>query len=398
MTKRVVMLCGPRPTYGFSPVPPLTDSAPERNVFRLSKADYRDRLRVFVVSACSRTQAERLSTGPSDGRYLHVVFPDGTLGLFGTRMLTNRLVNAVSDGLLRTPDLFTRVYLSRACKVISALRPDVIFINSLPQYMRFLRSRFPYTKLGLFARGLMGSSRRYLSLMDGVITNSRGISVYVRQLLDGSPVPVSEIPNSLEMSFSGRRKDNSETGKRIIYAGRTDADKGVLELLRAYRAVRDRIREARLVIVGGNFGQRGLSSYETLLSEYSQENGLDVEFAGQVPNESISQHYLRADVAVFPSMCLESFGMVALEAMRCGLPVVASKRPGFEELVIPGETGVLVADPGNTESLAGAITQVLSNPELSRRLGEAGYKRSLRYTPEAAATQFERIVEEILAT
>ena len=84
--------------------------------------------------------------------------------------------------------------------------------------------------------------------------------------------------------------------------------------------------------------------------------------------------------------------MVALEAMRCGTPVVASRRPGFEEVVVHGETGLLVDDPTDIPALAEAILQVLRDPELARRMGEAGYRRSLEYTPEKAV---ERLIEII---
>jgi glycosyltransferase involved in cell wall biosynthesis len=82
--------------------------------------------------------------------------------------------------------------------------------------------------------------------------------------------------------------------------------------------------------------------------------------------------------------------------MRCGTPVVVSRQPGFEELVLPGETGLLVDNPHVTDSLAQAILQILQNPDLARRMGQAGYQRSLDYTPEKGLQSLETVLQNYL--
>jgi len=175
-----------------------------------------------------------------------------------------------------------------------------------------------------------------------------------------------------------------------------DPLKGVWELLLAFEQVHATLPDARLMIVGGNFGQGPLSDFESKLATFAAEHHLPVEFIGQVPNEELPGYYRQADLAVFPSICLESFGMVALEAMRCGLPVIASRRPGFEELIAEGETGLIVDDPKDISRLADAILQILNNPALCQNMGFAGYTRSLAYSPQSAADQFLRILTEVL--
>ena len=397
MVKKIVILCGPRDEYGYCPVPPLTDSAPEKNIFRLVENDYGQDLEITVISACSNAQVSQLNTRSVRGSYTNIPFPEFALEINRSGLFNLGVVHGFCNLVLNTHDLFTWAYLTKAAGAIKAIDPDIIFINSLPQYVRFLRKRFPRKKLGLFQRGEMGVSRKHLHLLDCIITNSRGITDYVRQLLDGADVAVSEIPNTLEESYCLERKIYSnQTLPHVIFAGRITADKGVFELLSAFERVQEQWPGAHLKIVGGNFNGNELSDFETYLVRYSVENKLNVDFVGRVPNAELSRYYLGADVAVFPSLCLESFGMVALEAMRCGLPVIASRRPGFEELIVPGETGLIVDDPEDIQALAGAILSILNNPKLARSMGEKGYQRSLAYTPRAAAARFKVILQETL--
>lgn len=393
MVKKIVILCGPRPDYGYCPVPPLTNSAPEKNIFRLVENDYCKEVEIYVISACSNTQVLQLKNHQLHGNYTNIPFPEYAFEINQSSVLNNRLVNGFCSLVFGTHDLFTWVYLEKAVRVMKSIDPDIIFINSLPQYIWFLRKRFPGKKLGLFQRGEMGESRKYLPLLDSIITNSEGITGYIRQLLNGVDVLIKEIPNTLEDAYCAQRKKYSPLPlKNVIYTGRIISDKGVFELLKAFQLVQREITDIHLEIVGGNFNGNKLSDYENMLVQYSTEKKLNVEFVGQIPNAELSSQYLAADLAVFPSICLESFGMVALEAMRCGLPVIASRRPGFEELIVQGETGLIVDDPQNIQSLAETMLMILKDPRLARSMGEKGCQRSLNYTPAAAAQRFSEIV------
>lgn len=395
MGKRVVIFTGPRPAYGFCPVPPLTDSAPERNLYRLTEQNFGGDLDLTVISACSQTQLKILAEMDTSGKYRWVAFPDRSLAISQSRWLQNWPVTGFSRRVLGTPDIFTLRYLSRAARMIGEIEPDLLLINSLPQYIPYLKKRFPHARLGLFSRGPMGESRRHLPGLHLIITNSGGMTAYIRRLLNGAPVPVYQIPNTLDDTFCDRPK-NFTGSKRIIFAGRMDPVKGAWELLQAFEQVYAALPQTRLMMVGGNFGEHPLSNYEHRLAIYASERKLPVEFFGQVTNEKMPRYYQKADLAVFPSIWMESFGMVALEAMRCGLPVVASRRPGFEELIVEGETGLIVDDPEDISGLAGAILKVINDPVLCQRMGAAGFHRSMAYTPRTAADQFFKILAEVL--
>jgi glycosyltransferase involved in cell wall biosynthesis len=154
--------------------------------------------------------------------------------------------------------------------------------------------------------------------------------------------------------------------------GRLDEPvKGTGVLLEAMALLRDRIPGAICVVAGSG---PALSR----LQDHAARAGLGerVRFVGErrdVPD------LLRAfDLYVQPSR-REAFGLSTLEAMACGLPVVASATGGLAELVEPGTTGEL-AEPGDPRSLAGAIQSLLSDPERARACGERGRAKARRYT------------------
>lgn len=391
-TKQVVILCGPRPSYGYCPLPPLTNSAPEKNIYRLAEFDYGDEIQITVISACGLSQVSKFDQTGKYAKYTKVPFPDWFFSFCQNRIFHIRIIETILNYFFRTYDLFSAVYLSRACLEIKKISPDLILINSLPQYMQFIKHRFPTQKIGLFVRGEIGSSRKYLKLMDCIITNSTGISEYVKGLLNGVQIPIEKIPNCLDNSFCTSPKDYSTFRNQVIYTGRIEEVKGVFELLKAFKIVQEQLPKVKLKIIGGNFTKRKLTDYEQLLIDYVTQYQLNVMFTGEIPNKQLPDHLLQADLAIYPSICLESFGMTALEAMRCGLPVIASRRPGFEELIENGQTGIIIDDPGNIEILSGIIIKLLRQPSELKRMGENGYARSLRYLPELSNSSFRNFI------
>jgi glycosyltransferase involved in cell wall biosynthesis len=109
------------------------------------------------------------------------------------------------------------------------------------------------------------------------------------------------------------------------------------------------------------------------LEELAQSAGVGahVSFLGHVPEETLKEEFSRCTVFVMPS-AKEGFGMVFVEAMAYGKPVVAARAAGATEVVEHGRTGMLV-EYGDVAGLTTALDELLGNPELRRRLGEAGH-------------------------
>lgn len=159
----------------------------------------------------------------------------------------------------------------------------------------------------------------------------------------------------------------------ILFVGRMEPRKGLIHLLRAFRKIqRDGVR-ARLLIVGTGPGDREARRY--VLTR--QLDG--VEFLGRVPEGQKAQLFKTADIYVSPATGRESFGIVLLEAMSAGAPIICSDIHGYRGVVRRERDGILV-EPGNSDALAAAIRRLIDDPDLRARLSRAGEARAQLFT------------------
>ncbi|MBI2845446.1 MAG: glycosyltransferase family 4 protein, partial [Chloroflexi bacterium] len=146
------------------------------------------------------------------------------------------------------------------------------------------------------------------------------------------------------------------------------------------------------------FVMAGTGSMEEDIKKRAEELGVarNFVFTGYISNEDRDRLYKVADLCVFPSL-YEPFGIVALEAMAAGTPVVVSKAGGLAEVVRHGETGITVY-PGDAESLALGIIHTLEHPEWARMRADAAYEIAAEeYNWEHIAVQTRAVYEETLA-
>jgi len=186
-----------------------------------------------------------------------------------------------------------------------------------------------------------------------------------------------------------------ETDPMLLFVGRIEPLKGVDTLIRAIAHMRttgvtDRYPHY-LAVIGGipSPDQQEVDSEMARLQRLSRELGLEdlVLFLGKRAQASLPYYYSAAEVLIMPSH-YESFGMVALEAMACGTPVVASQVGGLAFLIQDGVTGYVVPG-GDYLALSERLTQLLSQPELRSRLG----KQAAAY---ARAYSWEKITDRII--
>jgi len=146
--------------------------------------------------------------------------------------------------------------------------------------------------------------------------------------------------------------------KLILFVGRIEPLKGIDQLLRAMTYLENGHRLRLVIIGGGEHGQYEMQRLQKLSQDLHIEDS--VTFSGLIKHEKLRHFYNAADVCVIPSY-YESFGLVALESMACGTPVVATNVGDLKSIIHQGETGYVVMD--NTPStLAGKIDSLLSKP------------------------------------
>ena len=108
-----------------------------------------------------------------------------------------------------------------------------------------------------------------------------------------------------------------------------------------------------------------------------------VTFAGRLEHHEVVREVARADIFCLPSW-REAFGVVYVEAMACGKPVIGCRSQGAEDIISPGQDGILV-EPRDVASLASALGQLLEDPELRQRMGEAARRRSRAFSWDRTA-------------
>lgn len=147
-----------------------------------------------------------------------------------------------------------------------------------------------------------------------------------------------------------------EDADLLLYVGRFTSEKGLDRILSAIPLIDPEFRP-HLVIIGGD-GDGDRATVEC--RELSQRLGIgdQVTFAGRIPQQILPMYYSAADLMVFPSL-YESFGLVALESLACGTPVVSTPVGALEHVILQGKTGEVVKDPG-PQALAQGINRVLS--------------------------------------
>jgi len=171
--------------------------------------------------------------------------------------------------------------------------------------------------------------------------------------------------------------------RHVLYVGRLEPRKGVDRLVRAMASVQDRLAGVQLVIVGDGPDR---AAVETL----ARDLRVPVTFPGRVSDDDLPGYYQAADVVCSPALGDESFGIVLLEAMAAGRPIVATNIAGYAELLGPAGSARLAAvdDPA---SLARELSAVLEDPELARRLGERGAVAARQYDWSVIARRLEAI-------
>jgi len=167
----------------------------------------------------------------------------------------------------------------------------------------------------------------------------------------------------------------------VLFVGRLQPLKGLDTLLRAVHPVRQQYPTLQVLIVGGGLDAGDPHEAAELERLRMLAARLDLTphlaFIKAQPQETLVQYYAAADVFVLPSH-YESFGMVALEAMACGTPVVASQVGGLASTVVHERTGLL-APVGDWQAFARAISRMLASPALRDLWGHAGVQRAQTY-------------------
>ena len=197
-----------------------------------------------------------------------------------------------------------------------------------------------------------------------------------------------------------RRERRAELGIEadapvVLFVGRVQPLKGIDVVVEAFARIRERHENARLVIIGGPSGPQGREEFSQV-RELVSHAGLtgSVELHEPVEHPVLARYYQSADVLLVPSRS-ESFGLVAVEAQACGLPVVAANVGGLSYAVADGSSGFLI-DGWDASDYAEAADSILSDEELASRLSKGGIEHAEQYSWDATANRFLELYDGII--
>jgi glycosyltransferase involved in cell wall biosynthesis len=205
--------------------------------------------------------------------------------------------------------------------------------------------------------------------------------------LDKYKVPYRIVPNFMpEYGETGSESAStllSQLPQRefLLFVGDVVPDKGAQVLLQAYAELDTQVP---LVLIG-----------RPLLAGLAEHLPPNVILLGRWPHDMVMEAWRRCTIGLVPSIVAETFGIVALEAMYMGKPVIAARSGGLTDVVVDGETGFLVP-PGDPQALRNAMQFLLDNPLQRARMGALARQRSMAFLAQAVIPRIEQIYQELV--
>jgi D-inositol-3-phosphate glycosyltransferase len=270
--------------------------------------------------------------------------------------------------------------------------PDVVTFHTMGK----VKNRAFGTRLEPEIR--IKSEKEIVANADRIITSTDEGKNNLINLYGANPKKVDVIPPGVDLDFfhpedkekARRELDLTDYRRVLLFAGRLQPFKGLDLLLHAMTNLPNH-GTTRLLVVGGNAGKGDeLVRMNSLVTELGISNM--VSFVGAVEHENMPKFYNAADICVVPSYH-ESFGMVALESLASGTPVVAARVGGLATIVRDGETGYLF-DERSPETLAIYLCLLMSENEIRNSMANAARPSVMKYNWSATAQRLLKVYRE----
>ncbi|TMB45993.1 MAG: glycosyltransferase family 4 protein [Chloroflexi bacterium] len=231
----------------------------------------------------------------------------------------------------------------------------------------------------------------YLAHLHSAIAVSEPARAFVNRYFPGYQMRV--IPNGIDLDVYKPGvppiRHLRDEKINILFVGRLEKRKGLGDLLRAYRFIQTRVPHTRLIIVGDGPLRGTIESY---IARHRLPN---VIMAGYVPDSVKPRYFGSADIFCAPATGAESFGIVLLEALASGLPVVATEVPGYMSVLESGRDSITV-QPRNWRELGASLVILARDADLRMRMGNYAHEKAQRYSWESVTADILHIYREAL--
>lgn len=181
----------------------------------------------------------------------------------------------------------------------------------------------------------------------------------------------------------------------IMFSGRTIPQKGVKELITSFKNLKN-LDKAKLLIAGSaNYGEKIKTKYDYELEELARPIKDKIKITGYIDNKDLYKIHNISDIAIVPSLWEELFGLVVIEAMSSGLPLIVTKSGGIPEIVDNECAIVLEKDNNLIKNLTESIDELIEDANKRKNMGNHGRKIVEKYGMEKYLKNFYKVMEEI---
>lgn len=267
--------------------------------------------------------------------------------------------------------------------------------RTLKRKVFVLTSHQPPTESAFRNRFLMrmynrGIGRLSLKAADGIIAVTKLEAAYLIKAAGAEPHKITVVPEGIDLNLYYAKAGQSKESENILFVGRLATEKGLSFLIEAIPEVASQHSSATFLFVGEDHGVKHALLRQVADLKVSRY----VKFLGPKFGAALADIYRESCLFVLPSI-YETFGLVILEAMASGLPIVATRVGGVPELIREGYNGVLVP-PKDHVALAEAINSLLSNRQLYRRMSAQNVETAKRYSWRRIAERIEALYVRLL--
>ncbi len=300
--------------------------------------------------------------------------------------------------------LGTLVFWISSAWLIKKINPEIVYVEMIGMGMPCVLAKnlckIPYvvqcqgSDVYLPWKGKKIISNIVLRSAGAVVVLTQDMKDTLRATFKGN---VAVIPNGIDGENFGRAiiKDMRQelaigSGEKIIiFVGGLKPIKGVRYLIEAFAMVAQKMPNARLLLVGDGPERQNLEAM--VIKEGLKEK---VHFVGKIENDAIVTYMMTGDIFVLPSLS-EGFGIVNLESMACGLPIIATNVGGIPEIVTDGENGFLVS-PKNPAQIAEKILLLFTDDKLREKISKNNKEKVKEYDWQNIVAKLEKVYGEVL--
>jgi phosphatidylinositol alpha-mannosyltransferase len=282
-----------------------------------------------------------------------------------------------------------RAFAPEVVHVHEPLAPSVSMLATLASEAPVVATFHAYLDRSRLMEAAGPALRLVLRRVAVSVAVSEAAATFLRRVSHG---PVEIVPNGVDVgrfAAPGPPAEGLPHGRLVLWVNRLDPQKGFGVMVAAFQELAEASEDVSLIVAGNG---RDLGQVARLPEAIRRR----VVCLGTVPHDDLPRYHAAADLFASAATGQESFGIVLVEAMAAGLPVVATDIPGYREVVRDGVDGLLVP-PGDPRGLATALRRILSEPDLAAALSTAGRERAQAFSWEVIVPRLEALYQGVRA-